>query len=153
MEKAEQAKRLKLLYSIIDGIPARHIDMDGWRTVGYIHSTTTTKMLLKYRNDCRTVACALGWASAHPKNIEKGLDFSSIKNTPIFRHDKEFNSENFYAGAHFYGITYEQSYALFGPVQNFNDKAIFLERLRNLMVELCIISKQRAKELSKLYAS
>jgi len=58
-------ERLRLAFSVIDGIPEEAFDLDRW--------TTDMGSSLS----CGTIACAGGWLARHPSFMELGLGLSA----------------------------------------------------------------------------
>jgi len=65
---------------------------------------------------CGTSACALGWATAVPSFRKAGLKVWSNPHNVT-----ELNLENFDAAAAFFGLTQDQSFALFGSPDSDTD--------------------------------
>lgn len=73
----EGAERLRLLYSLIPGLPRENFKMAAWRMDGSLNDTVSDACLLRgaAKHDCGTTACAVGWAGVHPQFREWGLRF------------------------------------------------------------------------------
>jgi len=163
-------ERLRTLYSMMAGIPARVVYMSVWRSEhaneGYANNRMPDEKLLEQSvqqlahdvNDenhlCNTAACAIGWATAYPEFKEAGLHMD-IAGHPAFG-----NYENWEAIGSFFGISENEASQLFAPtnwrennqIPSKNQKDIFLARLRKLLVNTRIITQQRNEELIKLEA-
>lgn len=149
MNKAVRTRRLKTLYQVMGGIPASVINMDNWRNDQFCGNPDDTELIdsAKTSPGCGTTACALGWACAYPTFKRAGLQWGKYRQAPQYD-----DKTNFEAGAAFFGITEGQAEALFSPtygsnVLQGNHKKTFLKRLRNLMVDLEIITEERSLEL------
>ena len=133
-------ERLRTLYQMMAGIPAEFVNLGSWRRSAGGMRIVPDKVLL--RHECGTAACAMGWATAYPEFIAMGLH-KDIDGEPIFNGLRHYD-----AAASFFGIDDTQSYRLFSPNYGMrDDKEVFLGRLRNLMVELRMITRQRSDEL------
>lgn len=150
-------ERLRTLYSVMAGIPSLVIEMDDWRFGDYEDDDKkfikSAAMFVNKENthfDCGTAACALGWACAYPEFKKQGLKYEGGSPTfPGVQEDCFGFTDGFEVGSKFFGISYVEAYDLFAVVDNDqkDHKKIFLDRLRNLLVEKNIITKKRADEL------
>lgn len=78
----EGVERLRVLYSIMPGLPPETVDLSTWRSASAEDNwdRLTDKKLIKRAKKpwkhCDTQACAMGWAAAHPYFRELGLSFT-----------------------------------------------------------------------------
>lgn len=136
--------RLRKLYAMMSGIPAKKVEMDMWRQSDDFEGKSITDQALIGR--CDTHACLLGWASAYPEFKEAGLSADKF-GWPLFQsHEGGQDS-----GAAFFGLTYDQADFLFSASGDFDNgksqKQIALDRLAALLWKTDVISKKRFKEL------
>lgn len=163
-------ERLRTLYSMMAGIPARVVYMSFWRSeharAGYATNRMGDKKLFEQsvqqlvhdvNNEnhlCNTAACAIGWATAYPEFKEAGFHMDETGH-PTFG-----NYNNWEAIGNFFGISENEASQLFAPtswrennqIPSKNQKDIFLMRLRILLVSQGIITEQRNEELIELEA-
>lgn len=150
--------RLRTLYQMMSGIPESVIYMNCWRDAGRdsavpaVPKLTDRALLRRTVKDpeCGTTACALGWACAYPEFKAAGLKFSTHLGYPVFKGGGQYRYYH-EAGAAFFGLTQKQSVDLFGVEYNStkSHKKVFLRRLRSLMLDFNMITKQRCRELEK----
>lgn len=162
-------ERLRTLYSVMAGIPARVVYMSVWRSErardGYAHNRLSDEKLINQSVEqlthqvhdvdspnhvCNTAACAIGWATAYPEFKEAGLHMDNAGH-PAFA-----GLINWDALQNFFGATEYEVTRLFSPInwrENYNNpnksqKEIFLIRLRELLVNRDIITQERSNELA-----
>lgn len=127
---------LKDAYAIIDGIPAKHFDLEA--IVDKVGESLT----------CGTVACAIGWLGLHPKFNELGLQTVLGKSDDSYLlkmngfHDDDFYSHKV---AGLFGISVHDASDLFGPASHSgfdylinsktSDKKRFLKRVKLYLIE------------------
>jgi len=150
MNKAVRTRRLKTLYQVMGGIPNSVINMDNWRNDQFCGNPSDETLIDAAKTDpgCGTTACALGWACAYPTFKRAGLRWGKYGLAPQYKDKTDFE-----AGAAFFGITEGEAEALFSPTyanySSVSHKKVFLGRLRELMVDLEIITATRSIELSR----
>ncbi len=132
--KEEGIERLKVLYAMFEGIPARRVDMNLW------NAGVSTEP------ECGTGACLLGWAATYPPFQELGLEPMSKINPSFPKFQGVLGMD---AGERFFGISWTESADLFqgiggGPL---HQKRTALQRIRELLLRKGAITKQRASEL------
>ena len=77
MMQAVHIERLRALYAMVAGIPEERIELETWRSrivkpydPNWSKEVTNKDLLSQ---DCGTLACAVGWACAHPEFQKQGL--------------------------------------------------------------------------------
>jgi hypothetical protein len=164
--KRKHEERIKDLYAMIDGIPASRIALEDWRqgSMARVEGGTYTRAVKDdaLLNDCRTLACAVGWACAYPKFNEQGLVWDM--NCPLYVPLGRTHCWSAWdAVSQFFGLSKDKASDLFSDNLGYYDvvavtgvgigpgpKNRMLHRLRNLMVEERIITPGRSNELRRL---
>lgn len=160
-------ERLRTLYSIMAGMPTRVVYMDSWRTmtvstgIGRTGRVDNATLISRSVNDlvrhdmeekphCGTAACALGWAAAYPEFKEAGFSVDQY-GSPMFE-----GAVDYYAGVLFFGLTYDEATTVFRSTMHddiakgISQKAVFLNRLRALLLKKKIITPNRNEVLASL---
>jgi hypothetical protein len=158
--------RLRTLYALMAGIPAKHVNLSLWR--GHTDKSRDANFvddeeILKH--PCQTSGCAVGYACAHPDFKEEGLEY--LHNHPVLRNEEGvITHTRFHAVTAFFGVpSFDTAESLFLSEEEMcartrhpeinkddhrlegNDKRQVLARIRNfLRAEGCITSK-RVREL------
>jgi hypothetical protein len=163
-------ERLRELYSMMRGIPARLIGLHSWRwsLEGFRHEATSEALFSAARifattgeHDCGTTACAVGWACDYPPFQAQGLSYED--RSPVFKsHDGEY-AENWNAVSTFFGLSYSESVFIFSKERNqipwlnlgnhhstagVPDKELVLTRIRMYLVHKGVITQERSNFLA-----
>ena len=124
MNNELRLKRLKKFAKILRTVPRKKFNLDTWGRKKALRKSSEEKPPRNFVEiDCRTAACALGWAA-----LDKGF----IKDGLHLKWDGEGNADVYYkqkideeAGAKFFGLTLEEAGGLFmlhGSYPNYDDK-------------------------------
>ena len=166
MMQAVHIERLRALYAMVAGIPKERIELEAWRSrlVKSYDSNwskeVTNKDLLS--QDCGTLACAVGWACAHPEFQKQGLRWDEV---PVYR--RRFGWD---AVESFFGIHYGLAMFLFSveniPYGDVKSRAVIhkeyplvkpgdakrtlLKRIRTHLLHIGAITAERNDELARL---
>ena len=167
MTEAVHIERLRTLYAMIAGIPEERIELETWRSRAVKPNDpdwskeVTNKDLLS--QDCGTLACAVGWACAHPEFQKQCLGWDG--GSPIYR--RRFGWE---AVESFFGIHYGLAKFLFSVenipysdvgtraavfkeyplVKRGDAKRTLLMRIRTHLLHVGAITPERNRELARL---
>ena len=171
MMGAVHIERLRALYAMIAGIPEERIELETWRSRS-VNShdpnwgkEVTNKDLLS--QDCGTLACAVGWACAHPEFQKQGLRWDG---GPIYRRRDGLRRFGWEAVESFFGIHYGLAKFLFSvesipysevgtraalyneypPVKRGDAKRTLLKRIRTHLLHIGAITAERDDELAGL---
>lgn len=172
MMKAIHIERLRALYAMIAGIPEERIELETWRSRAFKPNDpdwskeVTNKDLLS--QDCGTLACAVGWACAHPEFQKQGLSWYG--GSPTYLRRDGLRGFGWYAVESFFGISYGLSKFLFSvenipysdvgtraalyneypPVKRGDAKRTLLKRIRTHLLHIGAITAERSEELARL---
>lgn len=149
-------ERLRTLYSILAGIPFERLDLES-----FYSGTEKVADLLMAEHKCGTTACAAGWAAIYPEFVEQGLSSKAYCNTVIFE-DLDWGGRyyDFSAMARFFGLSYDESIAIFGikdeeswfskgiEPHQCTDRRVALHRIRRFLRREKVITKSRSQELA-----
>ena len=172
MMEAVHIERLRALYAMIAGIPEERIELETWRArivkpydPNWSKEVTNKDLLSQ---DCGTLACAVGWACAHPEFQKQGLGWYG--GSPIYRRRGGLRRLGWEAVESFFGIRYGLAKFLFS-VENipysdvgtmaalFNEyplvkradaKRTLLKRIRTHLLHIGAITQERNRELALL---
>ena len=171
MMGAVHIERLRALYAMIAGIPEERIELETWRARPIKphdpdwSKEVTNKDLLS--QDCGTLACAVGWACAHPEFQKQGLGWDG---SPVYRPKGGRRRFGWDAAESFFGIHYGLAKFLFsvesipyGDVKSMagirneyplvkrgDAKRTLLKRIRTHLLHIGAITPERDRELARL---
>lgn len=171
MTEAVHIERLRALYAMIAGIPEERIELETWRSRVVKPNDpdwskeVTNKDLLS--QDCGTLACAVGWACAHPEFQKQGLKWDG---TPIYRRRDGLRRFGWEAVESFFGIHYGLArflfsvesipygdvetraalYDVYPPIERGDAKRTLLMRIRTHLLHIGAITPERDRELAGL---
>ena len=129
--------RLKHLIKVLEAVPQDRFDLCTWRTlVSKDKYGVTTHSILVFdetlKNNCGSVACAMGWASADPAFREQGLYYNAGLGTVFFN-----GFDSYEAAAKFFEITEGTALHLFSPNHYIptqrDDPAFVIFRIKELV--------------------
>lgn len=171
MMQAVHIERLRALYAMIAGIPKERIELERWRSrvvkpndPDWSKEVTNKDLLAQ---DCGTLACAVGWACAHPEFQKRGLRWDG---SPVYRHKGGLRRFGWDAVESFFGIRYGLAMFLFSvenipygdvksgavihkayPLVKRDDaKRTLLKRIRMHLLHIGAITPERDRELARL---
>ncbi len=106
--------RLTELLELIRAVDPAKLDLSEWREriVGeqpVYPGAISDKDLI---NDCGTIACAVGWACAHPPFKEQGLLYDSMFGFPVL-HTQSGVLDGWEAVEEFFSISHKEARTLF----------------------------------------
>lgn len=131
-------ERLRTLYAIMGGVPDEKVDMDNWRAGAWEDSALID-------TDCRTSACAVGWACAYPEFKAQGLSFDGA---PLLITGRR-RVGGWGAVEAFFGLDDEESSRLFSAFDSGKSARIgVMRRIRLLLLKRGVITKERSAELA-----
>lgn len=99
-------ENLRTLYAVMTGVPDRYINLNTWR--GQSNSADDARLI-----ECKTAACAVGWACVYPPFKEQGLSFSTRFGEPHLDLPGRNMVLGFHAAAEFFGISHAAALSLF----------------------------------------
>lgn len=171
MMGAVHIERLRTLYAMIAGIPKERIELETWRSrlvkpydPDWSKEVTNKDLLSQ---DCGTLACAVGWACAHPEFQKQGLRWDV---SPVYRCVDGECRFGWDAVESFFGIHYSLAKFLFSvenipysdvgtraalyneypPVKRGDAKRTLLKRIRTHLLHIGAITPERNRELARL---
>jgi hypothetical protein len=156
---AVHIERLRTLYAVIFGIPARRVNLSSWRD-GATRSETSDASMVEHA--CGSTGCAVGWACAYPPFIKQGLTWED--NAPALD-DATGRLDSWDAVNSFFGLSGAQSDYLFMPNRHrhperlddrdsafvcygHNHKRLVLARIRYHLLHIGAITRDRYLELA-----
>lgn len=105
-------KRLNHFITVLKAVPAKKFDLDVWRDRNFFDEPQKVKVPDNFvKVDCKTVACALGWAALDKSFNRQGLTFKEDNIGCLMPDGKR--RWNIHAGRHFFGITEGEAEDLF----------------------------------------
>ena len=171
MMGAVHIERLRALYAMIAGIPEERIELETWRSrlvkpydPDWSKEVTNKNLLAQ---DCGTLACAVGWACAHPEFQKQGLRWDG---SPTYRCGGGVRRFGWDAVESFFGIHYGLAKFLFSVesipysdigtraalydeyplVKRADAKRTLLKRIRTHLLHIGAITPERDRELALL---
>lgn len=171
MMQAVHIERLRALYAMIAGIPKERIELETWRSrvvkpndPDWSKEVTNKDLLAQ---DCGTLACAVGWACAHPEFQKQGLRWDG---GPVYRRRGGLRRFHWDAVESFFGIhcglarflfsvenipygDAKSSVAIYNEyplVKSDDAKRTLLKRIRTHLLHIGAITPERDQELALL---
>ena len=163
-------ERLRLLYSVIAGIPANRIDLYEWRQSAVSSRHGRSKVAqAKHAHTCGTLGCAVGWATAHPDFNAMGFTYAkypasvtgvagwSPMITPGSPGRRNYGWD---AVEQFFDLTSSEAETIFAAPEDdesredhhggiLGDKRLVLARIREYLTRVGAITYVRALELAE----
>lgn len=154
---SEGLDRLGTLYSVLAGLPGDQVNLNLFFNSEEFDTRSSYKLkkALDPKHRCGTIACAAGWAAVYPP-------FNALGLRPTTGGTLKFGrKENYSALAAFFGVSYFDASALFGPrsvasglteglhLMKSSHRRIALHRIRRYLLVKGAIGEKRSDELSR----
>lgn len=166
MMEAVHIERLRALYAMIAGIPKERIELETWRSrivkpydPNWSKEVTNKDLLSQ---DYGTLACAVGWACAHPEFQKQGLRWGE---TPVYQRRFGWDAVERFFGIHYglamflfsvenipYGDVKSRAviHKAYPLVKRDDAKRTLLKRIRTHLLHIGAITPERDRELALL---
>ena len=130
--------RLRTLYAIMAGVPAKRVDMKNWRNSLRV---SNEEMLAQ---GCGTAACAVGWACAYPEFNKQGLFWNDNLWIPVYQGDGGWR-----AVERFFDLSMDEAKNLFQQLDSgIKAKRGVLKRIRFHLLRKGAITPERSQKLA-----